>query len=92
MAGSVRVRILDPAGARSFEATIESETPLEQVLPRLATRFEFPEAIKDGHPIRYRLLHRERKALLSLATSLAQAEVRDGDTLVLLPAAEEVGG
>lgn len=92
MPGSIRIRILDPAGARSLEVTIDDETPFPELIQRVASRFDFPAGKVDGKPVRYHLFHREGMALLPSATPISQMKIGDGDTLLLVPAAGQGGG
>ncbi len=81
---SIRVLIQDLAQSKKTVVELPAEVPMQRLLPALASRMQLPLQ-QAGNAIVYRLDHRRSGRRLDDHETLAGAEVRPDDVLVLLP-------
>ncbi len=84
---SLLVRIEDLTGARHVEASVAPDAPVATSYGPLATRFGYESGASTGVTFGLALFHRRTGTLLTPEATFAAAEVRSGDTLVLVPTA-----
>ncbi len=81
----VRVTFLDQSGSRGVEAIIAASVPVRRILPNVITKLSLPVIGPDGNPISYSLDHREGGKRLLESQTLPEAQVKNGDHLVIYP-------
>jgi hypothetical protein len=80
-----RVTFLDQTGAKSVEAVIADTVPVRRIMPNIITKMNLPVMGPDGQPMSYSLDHKEGGRRLREDQTLPQAQVRDGDHLIVYP-------
>ena len=81
----IRVTFLDQSGSKSVEAIISTGVPVRRILPNVITKLSLPVIGPDGNPISYSLDHREGGKRLLESQTLPDAQVSNGDHLVIYP-------
>ncbi len=86
-AGAQRVHVffLDQTGSRYVEAYIGRTVPVRRILPSVLARMELPRIGPDGREISYSLDHKEGARRLREDETLPDANVQDGDHLIVYP-------
>jgi hypothetical protein len=80
-----RVTFLDQTGAKSVEAVIADSVTVKRILPNVITKMNLPVTGPDGQPMSYSLDHKEGGRRLQENQTLLDAQVRDGDHLIIYP-------
>ncbi len=80
-----RVTFLDQTGAKSVDAVIAETVPVKRILPNIITKMNLPVMGPDGQPMSYSLDHKEGGKRLREEQTLPNADVRDGDHLIVYP-------
>jgi hypothetical protein len=80
-----RVTFLDQTGAKSVEAVIADSVTVRRILPNIITKMNLPVMGPDGQPMSYSLDHKEGGQRLREDQTLPQANVVDGDHLIVYP-------
>ncbi len=80
-----RVTFVDQTGSKSVEAVIAKGVPVKRILPNVVSKLQLPVLGPDGLPISYSLDHREGGKRLLEDQTLEDAEVGQGDHLVVYP-------
>ena len=80
-----RVTFLDQTGAKSVEAVVSDTVTVKRILPNIITKMNLPVVGPDGQPMSYSLDHKEGGKRLHENQTLVQANVADGDHLIIYP-------
>ena len=80
-----RVTFLDQTGAKSVDAIIADAVTVKRILPNIITKMNLPVMGPDGQPMSYSLDHKEGGKRLQENQTLVQAQVKDGDHLIVYP-------
>ena len=80
-----RVTFLDQTGAKSVDAIIAENVSVKRILPNVITRMNLPVMGPDGQPMSYSLDHKEGGRRLREDQTLVDANVKDGDHLIVYP-------
>ncbi len=80
-----RVTFLDQTGAKSVDAVIADTVSVKRILPNIITKMNLPVMGPDGQPMSYSLDHKEGGKRLREDQTLVDANVRDGDHLIVYP-------
>ena len=80
-----RVTFLDQTGAKSVEAVIADAVAVKRILPNVITKMNLPVTGPDGQPMSYSLDHKEGGKRLREDQTLPEAQIRDGDHLIVYP-------
>jgi uncharacterized ubiquitin-like protein YukD len=80
-----RVTFLDQTGAKSVDAIIAETVTVKRILPNIITKMNLPVMGPDGQPMSYSLDHKEGGKRLREDQTLTEAQVRDGDHLIVYP-------
>ena len=79
------VTFLDQTGAKSVEALVSHTVSVRRILPNIITKMNLPVVGPDGQPMSYSLDHKEGGRRLNEDETLPEANVRDGDHLIVYP-------
>ena len=80
-----RVTFLDQTGAKSVDAVIAPNVTVKRILPNIITKMNLPVMGPDGQPMSYSLDHKEGGKRLREDQTLGNANVTDGDHLIVYP-------
>ena len=80
-----RVTFLDQTGAKSVDAEIAETVTVKRILPNIITKMNLPVMGPDGQPMSYSLDHKEGGKRLREDQTLVDANVGDGDHLIVYP-------
>jgi hypothetical protein len=80
-----RVTFLDQTGAKSVPALIADSVSVRRILPNVITKMNLPVMGPDGQPMSYSLDHKEGGKRLQEDQTLVEAQVKDGDHLIVYP-------
>jgi len=80
-----KVIFLDQTGAKSVNAVIADMVTVKRILPNIITKMNLPVMGPDGQPMSYSLDHKEGGKRLLEDQTLIDAEVNDGDHLIIYP-------
>ncbi len=80
-----RVTFLDQTGAKSVDAVVSESISVKRILPNIITKMNLPVVGPDGQPMSYSLDHKEGGRRLHEEETLVQANVSDGDHLIVYP-------
>ena len=80
-----RVTFLDQKGAKSVEAVIADAVSVKRILTNVITKMNLPVTGPDGQPMSYSLDHKEGGKRLREDQTLPEAQIRDGDHLIVYP-------
>lgn len=80
-----KVTFLDQTGAKSVQAVIADGVIVKRILPNIITKMNLPVTGPDGQPMSYSLDHKEGGKRLGEEQTLIEAEVEDGDHLIVYP-------
>jgi hypothetical protein len=75
----VKVTVTDQAGGKTVTAELPSDAQMSRLLPALVTKMSLPTNVQYG------VQHKQSGKQLQPGDTLASAEVKEGDTLRLLP-------
>ena len=81
----IQVTFLDQTGAKSVKAVIAFSVPVSRILPNIITKMSLPVTSPDGQPMSYSLDHKEGGRRLLESWTLVEANVQDGDHLIVYP-------
>jgi len=79
------VEIWDATGNKKRHVEMPDDAPLERILAVLIDRMSFPQQGPDGQLLSYKCQHRATGKQLLDTQTLADAGVKEGDVLRLLP-------
>jgi len=79
------VTFLDQTGAKSVDAIIADTVTVKRILPSVITKLNLPVMGPDGQPMSYSLDHKEGGRRLRDDQTLLDAQVGDGDHLIVYP-------
>ena len=80
-----RGTFLDQTGAKSVEAVGSDTVSVQRIIPNIITKMNLPVVGPDGQPMSYSLDHKEGGRRLNERETLVQANVTDGDHLIVYP-------
>lgn len=80
-----RVTFLDQTGSKSVDAVIAEAVTVKRILPNVITKLNLPVMGPDGNLVSYSLDHKEGGRRLREDQTLLDAQVRDGDHLIVYP-------
>ena len=83
--GKVNVTIVDATSNRQRQATLPDDAPVRRIIAKLVELMKLPTTGPDGQPLSYKFHHKQSGRQLKDDETLAQAGVKDGDTLRLQP-------
>jgi len=81
---NVKVVISDATGVRNQEATVPDDAQVIRLIARLIELMDLPVVGPDGQPLSYKFHHRASGRQLRDSETLAEAGVKEGDTLRLV--------
>lgn len=80
-----KVTFLDQTGAKSVEAVVSETVTVKRILPSIITKMNLPVIGPDGQPMSYSLDHKEGGRRLLDDETLVNANVNEGDHLIIYP-------
>lgn len=80
-----QVTFLDQTGAKSVEAVVADTVTVKRILPNIITKMNLPVVGPDGQPMSYSLDHKEGGKRLHEDQTLVDANVGNGDHLIVYP-------
>jgi hypothetical protein len=80
-----KVTFLDQTGSKSVEAVVSDAITFRRILPNIITKLNLPVVGPDGQPMSYSLDHKEGGKRLLEDQTLLEANVADGDHLIVYP-------
>lgn len=80
-----KVTFLDQTGAKSVNAVIAEMVTVKRILPNIITKMNLPVMGPDGQPMSYSLDHKEGGKRLQEDQTLLEANVSNGDHLIIYP-------
>ena len=80
-----QVTFLDQTGAKSVDAVVSETITVKRILPNIITKMNLPVVGPDGQPMSYSLDHKEGGRRLHENQTLSEANVTDGDHLIVYP-------
>lgn len=83
--GDLSVEIWDATGNKRQTVQMPADVTLERLLAVLIDRMRFPKHGPDGNLLSYKVHHRASGKQLTDGQTLADAGVKDGDVLRLMP-------
>ena len=83
--GLLTVEVWDATGNKKRQVEMPDDAPLQRILAVLIEKMSFPQYGPDGQLLSYKCQHRNTGKQLLDAQTLADAGVRPGDVLRLLP-------
>jgi hypothetical protein len=81
----IQVTFLDATGAKPVKAVIAFTVPVSRIIPNIITKMNLPVTSPDGQPMSYALDHKEGGRRLLENWTLMEANVQDGDHLLVYP-------
>ena len=81
----IQVTFLDQTGAKSVKAKIGPSVPVKKIIPTIITKMSLPTTAPDGQPMSYSLDHKEGGKRLTEEQTLSEAQVSEGDHLIVYP-------
>lgn len=82
---TIALKIHDATGSRTQDVDVPTDAPVGRFVAVLIDRMKFPRNGPDGQLLSYKLQHRATGKQLLESQTLADAGVRDGDALRLMP-------
>lgn len=82
---NVSVTVHDATGNRKQQVDVPDDAPVERLVAVLVERMRFPQNGPDGQLLSYKLQHRNTGRQLLDGQTLADAAVKSGDILRLMP-------
>jgi len=83
--GVVNVEVWDTTGNKRQTAELPDDAPVNRIMAVLIDRMSLPKNSPDGQPMSYKFHHKATGKQLSDEQTLADAGVREGDVLRLVP-------
>jgi hypothetical protein len=81
----IQVTFLDQTGAKSVKAKIGPSVQVKKIIPTIITKMSLPATAPDGQPMSYSLDHKEGGKRLTEGQTLSEAQVSEGDHLIVYP-------
>lgn len=81
----ISVTVHDATGNRKQQVDVPDDAPIERLIAVLVDRMRFPQNGPDGQLLSYKLQHRTSGRQLLDNQTLAEADVKSGDVLRLMP-------
>lgn len=81
----IQVTFLDQTGAKSVKAKIGPSVQVKKIIPTIITKMSLPTTAPDGQPMSYSLDHKEGGKRLAEDQTLSEAQVSEGDHLIVYP-------
>lgn len=81
----IDIVVTDATGARRNEASVPDDAAVARIIAKLVEVLNLPLVAPDGQPMAYKFHHVQTSRQLRDEASLADAGVRPGDTLRLVP-------
>ncbi len=85
MSDNISVTFLDQTGAKTVKARIAPTVTAKKMIPMIITKMSLPATAPDGTPMSYSLDHKEGGKRLLEDQTLGEANVREGDHLIVYP-------
>jgi uncharacterized ubiquitin-like protein YukD len=82
---NITVKVTDATGSRREDVEMPDDQPVIRILAALVQKMNLPLAGPDGQPMSYRFHHAESQSQLRDNQTLSQSNVKNGDTLRLVP-------
>ena len=82
---TITVTVLDSTENRRVPVELPDEAPANKLIVVLVDKMRLPRTGPDGGPLSYKFHHKNSGRQIQDAATLAQAGVRNGDTLRLQP-------
>ncbi len=83
--GVLNVEVWDTTGNKRQTAELPDDAPVNRIMPVLIERMSLPKNSPDGQPMSYKFHHKATGKQLSDEQTLADAGVREGDVLRVVP-------
>lgn len=83
--GKVNVTIVDVTGNKEKNATLPDDAPVRRIIAKLVEMMQLPTTDPGGQPQSYKFQHKASGRQLTDEQTLAEAQVKDGDYLRLIP-------
>ncbi len=83
--GKVNVVIMDTTGSKEQKASLPDDAPVRRIIAKLVQMMALPVTGPDGQPLSYKFHHKASGKQLTDEQTLAEAQVKDGDYLRLIP-------
>ncbi|HEO70893.1 MAG TPA: hypothetical protein ENN80_06475 [Candidatus Hydrogenedentes bacterium] len=83
--GMVTVEVWDSTGNKRQTAELPDDAPVERIMVVLIDRLNLPHNSPDGAPMSYKFHHKASGKQLQDEQTLAEANVKDGDVLRVVP-------
>ncbi|NLN75488.1 MAG: hypothetical protein GX139_04200 [Armatimonadetes bacterium] len=83
--GKVDVTIIDATGNKEQQASLPDDAPVRRIIARLTEMMQLPATDPGGQMLSYKFQHKASGTQLTDDQTLADANVKDGDVLRMLP-------
>lgn len=83
--GMVNVEVWDSTGAKRQKAELPDNASIERLMVVLVEKMNMPKNSPDGAPMSYKFHHKATGKQLQEEQTLADAGIRDGDVLRVVP-------
>lgn len=83
--GKVDVTIIDATGNKEQQASLPDDAPVRRIIARLTEMMQLPATDPAGQMLSYKFQHKASGTQLTEDQTLADANVKDGDVLRMLP-------
>ncbi len=83
--GVLNVEVWDTTGNKRQTAELPDDAPVNRIMTVLIERMSLPKNSPDGQPMSYKFHHKATGKQLSDEQTLADAGVREGDVLRVVP-------
>ena len=83
--GVLNVEVWDTTGNKRQTAELPDDAPVNRIMTVLIERMSLPKNSPDGQPMSYKFHHKATGKQLSEEQTLADAGVREGDVLRVVP-------
>lgn len=82
---TITLQVWDATGNKRQDVEMPDDAPVNRLLEVLLVKMKFPQYSPDGQPLSYKVHHRPTGRQLLDSQTLANAHVKDGDVIRLLP-------
>ena len=83
--GMMSVEVWDATGNKRQTAELPDDAPVNRIMAVLIERLDLPKNSPDGQPMSYKFHHKASGKQLTDEQTLAEAEVKEGDVLRVVP-------
>jgi uncharacterized ubiquitin-like protein YukD len=83
--GTTNVEVWDTTGNKRQTAELPDDAPVNRIMAVLIERMSLPKNSPDGQPMSYKFHHKATGKQLSDEQTLAEAGVKEGDVLRVVP-------